>query len=169
MSETAERTRINVRDLHDGSLQGWFVLESATPYLEQTEYVSDFEKVSVNTRSEHAHETLYRTKRGQWVLKRWSDYELDNVETYEFVVEEAAKRWLILNDEDAAVEKYFGPMGEEDGPNLGGRPSIGPQVPSFPMPQTLLDRVDQHARDEGISRAEAMRRLMERGLESLPE
>ncbi|MDQ1041493.1 hypothetical protein QFZ75_007995 [Streptomyces sp. V3I8] len=167
MSETAERTRINVIDPGSGSLQGWFVLEAATRYLEQAAYINGFDKRSVNTLSTDAHQTLYRTKRGRWVLSCWTDWQND-IPTYEFVDEDTAKRWLILNDEDAAVEEHFGPMDEESGPNLGGRPAIGPKIPGFPVPQALLERVDDYAKGEGISRNEAMRRLMERGLESPP-
>ncbi|WP_405749492.1 hypothetical protein OG232_04775 [Streptomyces sp. NBC_01411] len=64
MSETVERTRINVRDRSDNSLQGWFILESATRYREQIEYFNGFNERSVNTGSEHSHQALYLTKQG---------------------------------------------------------------------------------------------------------
>ncbi|MEV8399273.1 hypothetical protein [Streptomyces niveus] len=158
-----ERTRINVR-AHDGRLQGWFILESAERFLELTEYVdhNDWEKLSVNTNSAHHHQTLYRTAKGQWVLSDWSDYS-DSSEDYGFIGDEEAKRWLILNQEDEAHEKYFGELEEEAGPNLGGRPSIGPKVETR-LPKEVLAEVDAWAAKHDVARADALRKLVERGL-----
>jgi hypothetical protein len=160
---TSERTRINVRD-GNNKLLGWFVLESATEYRERIELFYGDQGVSINTGDTDSGQTLYRTKRGQWVLNHWGEGTPDR---HEFIDEDAAKQWLILNDEDAAVQEHFGPLEEESGPNLGGRPEIGPRVPPFAVPKPLLDRVDTYAEDEGISRAEAMRRLLGKALHQI--
>ncbi|MEV6309948.1 CopG family transcriptional regulator [Streptomyces sp. NPDC051840] len=158
-----ERTRINVSD-YDGRLLGWFVLESAERFLEDTKYVNDFDKVSVNTLSETTHQTLYRTAKGQWVLNDWSDHS-DSADDYRFISEGEAKNWLVLNGEDGAVERYFGELEEESGPNLGGRPSIGPKVETR-LPQDVLATVDALAKSRSMSRADLLRQLVERGLTS---
>lgn len=159
---TQSRTRINVRSPGDNTLQGYFILESATKYREQTEYANDLDERSVNTGSPHTHQTLYLTKGGQWVLSNWSDYG-GTVPQFEFVSADTAKQWLLLNDEDGAAEEHFGPVPEEAGPDLGGRPAIGPTV-RVAMPAALRQRVDAYAKTEGISRAHAIRTLVDQSL-----
>ncbi|MBT2492353.1 hypothetical protein J7E96_28355 [Streptomyces sp. ISL-96] len=156
-----DRTRVNVQD-HTGRLAGWFILESATLFREDSEYVNDFDRVSVNTRTEHAHQTLYRTAKGQWVLCDWTDYA-DSTNEYRFISDESAKNWLTLNKEDAAVEKYFGALEDEAGPNLGGRPTIGPRVETR-LPADILDRVNAYA--AGRDRADVLRDLIVAGLDA---
>jgi hypothetical protein len=158
----SERTRINIQD-DAGRLVGWFILESAVAFREDYEYVNGFDRVSVNTRSERHHQTLYRTAKGQWVLSDWTDYA-DSVNEYRFVDEDTAQRWLTLNNEDAAVEKYFGALEEEAGPNLGGRPSIGPRVETR-LPEDVLTRVTEFG--AGRDRADVLRDLIVAGLDTL--
>ncbi|MGW1180196.1 hypothetical protein [Streptomyces drozdowiczii] len=157
----AERTRINVTN-HYGELTGHFILESAKLFQESTKSVDDFTQVSVNTGSERLHETLYRTAGGQWVIANWSDFA-DSTTDYRFIDDEQAKSWLLLNEEDAAVEKYFGELEEEAGPNLGGRPQIGPKVETR-LPADVLAKVDARAASQSIPRADVLRQLIERGL-----
>lgn len=45
-------------------------------------------------------------------------------------------------------------MGEESGPNLGGRPAIGPRVP-VAIPDNAIAQVDAYAKALGASRAAA--------------
>lgn len=45
----------------------------------------------------------------------------------------------------------------------GGRPAVGTPV-NIRLGADLLDQVDQYAAAEGISRAEAIRQLVQRGL-----
>jgi hypothetical protein len=68
---------------------------------------------------------------------------------------EDAKEWLLANDYDEAVEKYFGPIPEEED-NRGGRPAIGGTI-STALGVGLLAAVDAYAEKSGMSRAETIR------------
>lgn len=162
--------RINVYDYgnpeaydYEGfTLAGWFNPDSSKQYKEDTEWDGN-NHVSVNPVGQYGHQMLYRTKGGRWVLNFWSQYQ-GVAETYEFIDDEKAKDWLIRNDHDDAVKEHFGELEEESGPNLGGRPSIGPKV-DVRLPQETLDRIDafKGTRD----RADALRQLIEAGLDAL--
>lgn len=135
-------------------LAGWFRLDSAIPYKEDT---VDGER-SVNPIPKFSHQTIYRTAKGRWVLNTWSQYQ-GTVGRYEFVDDETAKDWLLRNDEDAAVTRWFGELEEESGPNLGGRPAVGAKVETR-LPDDVLAALDGRAKTEGVSRAEMIRRLV---------
>ncbi|NUR30061.1 MAG: ribbon-helix-helix protein, CopG family [Catenulispora sp.] len=57
------------------------------------------------------------------------------------------------------MERHFPDVPEESGPNLGGRPAVGPKV-EFRLEQDVLDKVDARAAAEGIKRAEMLRRIV---------
>lgn len=160
-------TRINVynyaKDEYDETtLAGWFNEESATQFKEATSWDGN-NNVSVNPIGQFEHQSLYRTKAGRWVLCTWSQYQ--GVEPrYEFVTDDTAKDWLIRNEEDDAVAQHFGELEEESGPNLGGRPSIGPKV-DVRLPREVLERVDAFKGDR--AQADALRQLIEAGLDAL--
>lgn len=162
--------RINVYDYgnpeaydHEGpTLAGWFNPDSSTEYKEDTEW-NGSEHVSVNPVGRYGHQMLYRTKGGRWVLNFWSQYQ-GVAEKYEFVDDATAKDWLIRNGEDDAVQRWFGELEEESGPNLGGRPSIGPKI-EVRLPQAVLDRVE--ALRGGRERADVLRDLIAAGLDAL--
>jgi hypothetical protein len=99
-------------------------------------------------------QTLYRTKRGQYVLRRESAWQTEQT-TYEFVSDEDARDWLLRNESDEEVERWFGEIEEEKGP---GRPEIGPAI-RVRLGEELTARVDA-ARVDGESRAAAIRRLL---------
>lgn len=143
-------------------LAGWFNPDTATGYAEETEWDGS-NMVSVNPVGRYGHQQLWRTKGGRWVLRTWSSWE-GVEETYEFVDDDTAKDWLVLNKEDDAVAEWFGQMEEESGPNLGGRPSIGPKV-DFRLSPAVLERVDAFKGDR--DRADALRQLVEAGLDAL--
>lgn len=159
--------RINVysyaeTEYDETTLEGWFNSDSATVYKEATRWNGN-NHVSVNPVGQHAHQALYRTKGGRWVLNNWSDYQ-GSEDRYSFVDDATAKDWLIRNEEDAAVAQYFGELEEESGPNLGGRPSIGPKV-EVRIPQATLDRIE--ALRNGRDRADVLRDIIEAGLDAL--
>ena len=106
---------------------------------------------------------LYRTKGGRWVLNFWSQYQ-GVAEKYEFIDDATAKDWLLRNSHDDAIAQHFGELEEESGPNLGGRPSIGPKV-EVRLPQGVLDRVE--ALRGGRERADVLRDLIVAGLDAL--
>lgn len=104
------------------------------------------------------HEHLYRTPGGRWVLNHWSQWQ-GSRETYRFITDDQARDWLLRNESDAIVEKWFGALAEESGP---GRPEIGGAV-HVRLGEELA-RVDAWADEQKIKRAEAVRRLVSAGL-----
>lgn len=154
--------RINVytyaKDEYDETtLAGWFNDDASTAYQEATRWDSN-NQVSVNPVDQYSHQILYRTKGGRWVLHTWSQWQGAEPK-FEFVNDATAKDWLIRNDEDDAVQKWFGELEEEAGPNLGGRPAVGPKV-EFRLSEDELARVDERVKKEGVSRSEMLRRLV---------
>ncbi|PJE97113.1 hypothetical protein CUT44_14115 [Streptomyces carminius] len=138
-------------------LVGWFNPDSAIKYDEGTRWDGN-NNVSVNPVGQFGHQALYRTKGGRWVLNTWSQWE-GSEGKYEFVDDATAKDWLLRNDEDDAVEQWFGELEEEAGPNLGGRPAVGTKVETR-LPDDVLAALDERAKAEGIPRAEMIRRLV---------
>jgi hypothetical protein len=150
--------RVNVYDYTDGpKLDGWFYPEKAESYLEDKDWDGNIQ-ISVHTGSEFEHEMLYRTARGRWVLNRYTN--MRTVPSYEFIDDEAARKWLIKNRDDAAVARHFGELEEERGP---GRPEIGQSI-SWKPGDDLLAKVDAEATRRGKSRADTLRALVEMGL-----
>lgn len=156
-------TRINVYNYADPNdydsethLAGWFNSDAATLYKEATRWDGN-NHISVNTGSQWDHEALYRTKAGRWVLNTWSQWE-GREERYTFVDDAAAKDWLLRNEEDAAVEQWFGELEEESGPSKGGRPKVGPEI-NIAYPEDLLKRIKAAADRSGLSRAAWLRQV----------
>ena len=150
--------RINVCD-DFGELAGWFDENKAERFSEAT-WWDGSNHVSVATGSQWDHQVLYRTKGGRWVLHSWSQWQ-GRPERYRFITDAEAQTWLLKNEHDAAVERFFGEIEEERGP---GRPEIGPVI-QVRLPEELLERVDALAGQTGASRAETIRQLLERALE----
>lgn len=145
--------RVNVMDEH-GELVGWFDDEKAECFGED-KWWNGSNWISRATGAQWHHEELFRTAGGRWVLHFWSNYS-GVPERYNFVSDAAAREWLLKNDHDEAVEKYFGAIEEERGP---GRPEIGPAI-QIRLPQELLDKIDARAQESGSSRAETIRQLL---------
>lgn len=76
----------------------WFDLDAAERFIERTVH-DGRNAISVNTGSQWYHETLYRTAKGRWVLRR--------VDAWEECSPKVAAAWLILNGHDDAEVKYF--------------------------------------------------------------
>lgn len=113
------------------------------------------------------HEKLYRTKtKGRWVLYSWSQRQ-GTMPTYEYLSDEKAREWPLKNHRDEAVEQYFGKLPEEEDFSTGGRPEIGGVI-STAIGDERLERVVARAKEESLSRAEAIRQLIDRGLEQPP-
>jgi len=129
-------------------------------------FASDvLEFVAVGTAVRATDGQSYRTAKGRWVLHRWSQWQ-GSEPTYEFITDEAAKQWLTINNDDAVIAKYFGDLEDESGPAPIGRPEIGPAV-NIRL-GNLLPVVDQRAADEGVTRAEMIRRLVAAGIAGQP-
>lgn len=81
--------------LEDGT---WFDADAATTWAEARRWDGN-NHISVATGTQYEHEALYRTRKGRWVINRWSDWQ-GSLERYEEVGEETARRWLAKNDHE---------------------------------------------------------------------
>ncbi len=160
--------RINVYadpagDAIEGSmLAGWFDPDKATRFDAETEW-DGHDMVDINTGSNWIDESLYLTAKGRWVLEHDAHRCDNSPDTFRFVTMAAAREWLLRNHHDEAVERHFGPVEEERGP---GRPEVGPRV-EIRVPQAMLAKLDAFAAELQVSRAEAVRRIVERALEQI--
>jgi hypothetical protein len=96
---------VNRRVLTDGS-GGWFNLDNARVFDELTRWNGN-EYLSKATGSQWAHENLYRTAAGIYVLHHWSDWP-GSTESYSEVTASGAAAWLSRNeyDQDATEEQF---------------------------------------------------------------
>ena len=85
------KPRIN---LTDGSGM-WFNPEKAQSFEEAT-WFNGHNHVSVVTSDQFAHEKLFLTATGRWVLKAWSQWQ-GSRDSYRMIDDEAAARWLSIN------------------------------------------------------------------------
>ena len=150
--------RENVFD-EDGNFIGWFDRNKAERFNEATRWDGS-NHISIPTGSQWDHQALYRTAGGRWVLHGWSQWE-GRPERYRFISADEAREWLLLNQEDGAVEKYFGEIEDEVGP---GRPEIGPPI-LVHLPAEMTARLDALAEQDGVPRAEVIRRLLGEALQ----
>lgn len=107
--------RTNV--IQDGDLVGHFDPDNSLLFQEDR-YFDGSNMVSKATGSPFEHEYLYRTRGGRWVLQRTSNWE-GVQDTYEFISSDHARTWLLRNEHDDAVEKHWGAIPEETGPDMG--------------------------------------------------
>ena len=101
------------------------------------------------------------TAGGKWVsshLTIWAGEEA----TFAYTTPEQAREWLIANNEDDAVAWHFGELAAEED-RRPGRPEIGGRY-TMTYGDDLLAGVDAYADEHGITRAEAVRRLVLSGL-----
>lgn len=102
---------------------------------------------------------LLRTAGGRWVIETRSSW-VGEGDRYSWATDEQAHEWLMFNEEEAAAIQLFGPAADERGP---GRPAVGPVVKARFDEQTIA-RIDAFATDHGVSRADAIRQLVEQAL-----
>lgn len=131
--------RINVTTFDEGEAihKGWFDADKAKRYKEATDYNGRVH-ISRNTGSEFAHEELYRTREGRWVLGCYSNYQ-GTLPGYEYVIPSEARAWLTRNDHDKAVIEHFGEVESERGPAM---------EPTLPILQ-VIKRAEEFARTHG--------------------
>ena len=143
---------------------GWFDLDKATVYSEATEW-DGHNQVSVHESGRFAsfrHQQLIRTSGGRWVLNRWARIDSEP-ETWEYITEDQAQQWLMINGDEDAIAQWWPETEEERGP---GRPvEVGGKPVNIRLGD-LQTEVDQLAAANGVSRAEMARRLIQRALES---
>src|SRR5262245_3625571 len=81
----------------------WFDRDTATCYEEAQEF-DGRNMISLATGSQWAHEELYRTKAGAWVLHHWSQWQ-GSVPRWKYIEEPEAQQWLIAQKHADAVSK----------------------------------------------------------------
>jgi hypothetical protein len=153
---TAEDAEAGERPL----IVGWFDIDKAAVFGESTEWDGQ------NQRGVHVdhwadHQVLYRTTGGRWVLHVWSQRQ-GKAPTWKFITDKEAREWLIRDEDDDLIAKYFGKLAEESGP---GRPEEGKPV-SIRIPDGLRARLDERATADGVSLAEMVRRLCAAALDA---
>jgi hypothetical protein len=120
------------------------------------------ERHSQNPRRDE-HQILFYTAEGRWVLHGYVYWQpgaaLGKGNT--FISGDQARGWLERNGHGEAAEHYFSETAER-GP---GRPAIGGRV-TIPIGGDRLAAVDVWARDRKVSRAEAIRQLLDIALET---
>lgn len=149
-------SRINVYDHSDEwtppKLVGWYDSERAERW-------SDANHNGHGAGGVGRGEAVVRTAQGRWVLQHWTAWQGESAD-HEYITADEAREWLIRNDEDDAVERWFGELPEEAGP---GRPEVGPRF-QLRLPAEMTAEIDQRADGEGVSRAEMTRRLLAHAL-----
>lgn len=157
-------TRINIFETDEASgertLAGWFDLKRA----ERTEGRREWDgnnQADVHVGANRG-QNLIRTAGGRWVIEQWSAW-VSEEDTYEFVTDEQARTWLLVNESDELIEKWFGEVEEEKGP---GRPEVGPAF-SVRFPADLLAWVDRRANEDGVTRAALLREATVRYLNEM--
>lgn len=90
------------QNLSDGT---WFDRSKAAKFDEETWWNGN-NHVSVNTGDQYVHERLYRTAKGAWVLRRWSQWQ-GTAESWERIEEEDAFAWLLKNEHEDKVPPEF--------------------------------------------------------------
>lgn len=133
---------------------GYFSSDAAEYYVGSKDWDGN-NNVDRNTGSQWHRQGVYRTKQGRWVLAELSSVQ-GQPDTYTLMTDEQARDWLLLNDEDDAVERHFGEIEEERGP---GRPEIGGRITTA-IGDDLLARVETWASEKGVNRAAAVRELL---------
>lgn len=161
--EKVERViRENVFD-EDGNFVGWFDRNKAERFAEATRWDGN-NHISIATGSQWDHQELYHTAGGRWVLYFWSQYQ-GHPCGYRFVGDDRAREWLLLNDHDEAVERFFGEIEDEVGP---GRPEIGPPI-LVHLPAEMTEKLEALAQRCSTPRAEVIRRLLAEALQGLSD
>ncbi|AYY13839.1 hypothetical protein EF847_15160 [Actinobacteria bacterium YIM 96077] len=150
------RVRVYKRTSDDAptELDGWFDSGRAEKYESRV----DTDR-TLRRGKQRAPQVLYHTEDGAWV--REMQLGLSMEPHREFISEAAAHDWLTRNGHEGVADDLID-LPREQGP---GRPEIGGTV-QVRLGRPLLPQVDDFARRQDCSRAEAIRRLITAGLEA---
>lgn len=106
---------------------------------------------------------LFHTAEGRWVLHGHIYWQPGTAhgDGNTFISGDQARGWLERNGHDEAAARYFSETAER----LPGRPPIGGRA-TIPIGDGRLAAVDVWARERKVSRAEAIRQLLDIALEA---
>lgn len=145
---------------------GWFDLDAAEHVLEEDTRWNGQSMIGVISGMQINRAQLYRTSGGRWVENQDSRPEFNGPNMWRFLTDDEARDWMVKsggNEAEEALKEWFPDTPDEVGPNLGGRPAVGPKVEVRLDPETLA-KVDKRAAAEGVKRAEMLRRIIVAGL-----
>lgn len=149
-----DRTNI-FADHDDHRIIGWFDWDAIKGRW------SDRDHNGNGSRGTGRGEEVILTAGGKWVMNHWTAWQGES-STRVYITPDEAREWLIANNEDAAAEEHFGDIPDEEDRRPGGRPEIGGRVTTALGDR--LEEIDAYAAARGLSRAEAIRRLVSAGL-----
>jgi hypothetical protein len=86
---------------------GWFNLAAAIRFEERLRW-DGRNMISVATGSQWHHERLYRSRKGAWYLRSWSDWQGSGAPVYEQISAREAADWLVGNGQSQAAEEHCG-------------------------------------------------------------
>lgn len=158
--------RISFTDPDTGQLS-WFDPDAARDAISEGRNWTGENWIGAISGLRTSRAVLYLTSGGRWIENQDATSEFNGCDVYRFLTDDQAREWLIkaadarrdTEEAEAALERHFPDVPEESGPNLGGRPAVGPKV-EFRLEQDVLDKVDARAAAEGIKRAEMLRRIV---------
>lgn len=163
-------SRISFTDPDTGSLS-WFDPAAARDAISEGRNWTGENWIGANSGLQTSRAVLYLTAGGRWIENEDARSEFSGSDVYRFLTDDEAREWLVKaadarrdsDEAEAALKRHFPDTPEEAGPNLGGRPSVGPKV-EFRLEEEHLAKVDARAAKEGVKRAEMLRRLVIAGL-----
>ena len=83
----------------------WFNPDSSTIFTESYRWGGQ-NYISLATESQWDHQDLYRTAKGNWVLREYSDWQ-GTSERYSVVPDEDAYEWLLKNNYNTSYITYY--------------------------------------------------------------
>lgn len=90
----------------------WFDPDAADSFDERYDWDGS-NNISRATRSQFAHQTLYKTHRGTWIMKESSQYE-STLTTYREISPAAAAEWFARNEYSDVPEELLEFMAEKE-------------------------------------------------------
>lgn len=142
---------------------GWFDLDAAETVAVEGTYWDGDNHRGIVSGLQTSRAVLYRTKGGRWVEHCDGRNEFNGPDKWTFLTDDEAREWLIKAEDEDKLQQWFPDTPDESGPNLGGRPAVGPKV-EVRLDPDVLAKVDSRATKEGVKRAEMLRRLIVAGL-----
>ncbi|MCM8552271.1 CopG family transcriptional regulator [Streptomyces sp. STCH 565 A] len=164
-------SRISFTDPDTGNLS-WFDPKAARDAISEGRNWTGENWIGACSGLRTSRAVLYLTKGGRWIENQDATSEFNGADVYRFLTDDQAHAWLIKSadarrdsdEAEAALKQHFPDTPDEEGPDLGGRPVVGPKVETRVSPE-ILARIEARAVKEDVSRAEMLRRLIEAGLE----